>query len=137
MKVKCIANIMEDDKKCGEEIKNIKYNIEIGKSYTIYAMIFWGGSLDYLVTSDSENPNWYPAELFEVVDHLLPLVWYFTFKKYKNYKGEDSQIAIWGYKEMIADPSHYIALTEEKQEALDIFLKRKQQIDEYEEIKSD
>ena len=34
--------------------------------------------------------------------------------------------------EMVADPEHHIALVEENKEAINIFLKRKKQIDEHE-----
>jgi len=137
MKVKCIANTGEELSQktlnAGYE-KTFTFNIKIDTEYAVYSMLMWGDTLDYLIsTNTEESPSWFSAELFEVVNHLLPLVWFFTFDKYKNYKSEDSQIAIWGYREMVSDPEHHIALTEEKEEALRIFFKRKRQIDEFEE----
>ena len=115
--------------------KKSKFNLETGSEYTVYGMIMWGGSLDYLILgSTSEYPSWYPMELFELTNHLLPLIWYFDFHQYKNEKGENLQKAIWGYREMISDAEHHITLTEEKPEALKVFLKRKRQIDEFEEL---
>lgn len=138
MQVKCIENVGKSLSKKNLEAgykKTSTFNIKIGKDYTVYSMIMWRDTLDYLILGeDSEDPSWYPAELFEVVNHLLPLVWYFTFDKYKNYKGEESQTAIWGYKEMISDPDYHIALTEGKPEALEIFYKRQRQIDEFEKL---
>ncbi|MFC1842696.1 hypothetical protein ACFLYU_03505 [Candidatus Dependentiae bacterium] len=139
MKVKCIANtggsLSQKTIDAGYK-KDSQLNVKIGSKYTVYSMIMRGDSLDYLIVGESlEAPSWYPAELFEVTNHLLPMTWLFTFDKYKNYKGEDSQIAIWGYKEMISDPEHYIALTEGKQKALEVFIKRKQEIDECEELR--
>lgn len=138
MKVKCIFNIGEmlPQKALNTGYKeDSEFNIEIGVEYTVYSIIMWGDTLDYLILEkSSEYPSWLPAELFEVTNHLLPLIWYFDFKQYKNLKGEDSQKAIWGYKEMISDSGHHIVLSEEKPEALGIFLKRKSQIDEFERL---
>jgi len=138
MKVRCIANT---GKKLPNEIiklgyeKTYKFGVEIGKTYTVYSIFFWKGSLDYLLsTSNNTAPSWYPSELFEVENHLLPISWFFTYEKYKNYKGEDSQKAIWGYKEMISDSEHYIDLEEGKKDAIAIFFKRKRQLDEYEKV---
>jgi len=135
MKVKCVANSGEDLSEQTIKLgysKDSKFNIEIGETYNVYSMTMWKGSLDYLLCS-KETPSWFPAELFEVTDYLLPFMWFFTFDKYKNYKGEESQMAIWGYKEMISDSEHYVALTEGKPEALEVFFERKRQIDEFEE----
>jgi len=138
MKVKCIFNtgegLSQKTLDAGYK-KDSKFNVEIGVEYTVYSMILWGGSLDCLLSpNDSECPSWYPAELFKVTNHLLPFVWYFNFEEYKNYKGEIAQKAIWGYKEMVSDSDHHIALTESKPEALNVFQKRKRQIDEFEEL---
>jgi hypothetical protein len=138
MKIKCIANTIAGLSKKTIELgysSTSKFNIEIGETYTVYGMSMWKNSLDYLIAeNETNNPAWYPAELFEVTFNLLPIVWYFNFERYTNYKGEDSEKAIWGYKEMIGDPEHFSDLAEGKPEAIEIFLKRKRQIDEYEEL---
>ena len=138
MKVKCIFNtgegLSQKTLDMGYE-KDSKFNIEIGKEYTVYSMIMWNDSLDYLIMGESSDfPTWLPSELFEVVNHLLPMIWYYTFDKYKNYKGQDSFKAVWGYKEMVSDSEHYISLEEGNREALEIFSKRKRQLDEFEEL---
>lgn len=137
MKVRCIANTGEGLSQKTLELgysSDFKFKIEVGEAYTVYGMFMWKSSIDYLISEkEGGNPILCPAELFEVVDNLLPIVWYFNFERYKNYKGEDSEKATWGYKELVANPEYYADLVEGKQEALDIFTKRKNQIDEYEE----
>jgi len=137
MKVKCIANtgekLSQRTLEAGHK-KDFKLNVKVGAEYIVYSMVMWRGTLDYLILGyDSKCPSWYPAELFEVINPLLPFVWYCNFDRYTNYRGEYSQVVLWGYKEMIMDPGHNIALIEETTEALDIFFKRKCQMDEFEE----
>jgi len=138
MKVRCVANTGKSLSQKNLDLgykKESKFNVEIESEYIVYSMMRWGETLDYLIIGEkSEVPSWYPVELFEVVNHLLPPVYYFIFSKYKNYKGKESQLAIWGYKEMTTSLDHYIALTEENTRALEIFFKRKCQIDEFEEL---
>jgi len=118
MKVKCIQDIDGGG------------FIEIGSEYTVYAMMIWKNSLSYFL---SEGPHFYVAEQFEIVDRLLPLVWYFSFETEKKDLGLQ---AIWGYKEMVFDDNHYVDLIEEEKEALDIFALRRQEIDDYEALRA-
>ena len=135
MKVKCIANTGEDlsEKTIAVgQLKTTEYDINIEKIYTVYSMHMWKGILSYLLSDELNDwPFWYPAELFEVVDPLLPMEWYFSFNRYEN---KEPRNAIWGYKEMALDPQHRIDLIERETEALEIFFKRKKEIDEYEEL---
>lgn len=139
VKVKCIANtgkdLSEKSIESGEH-RGVKFDVDIGKVYVVYSMFIFRGALDYLLSEESTDvPFWYPAELFEVVDSLLSLEWHFTFIGYgENHESKKSLAAIWGYKEMIFDSKHYIDLTEREPEALDIFFKRKREMDEYEEL---
>ena len=104
-------------------------NIAVGKICNVYAMLLWKGSLKYLL---GDGPYWYSAEQFEIVNPTLPLIWYFTFKEYENVKNNCFYTAIWGYKELVYDKNHNQDLMERKPEALEIFLKRKEEIDEFE-----
>jgi hypothetical protein len=135
MKVRCVANtgaaLLPGSKRI-EKLISKEYSIEIGREYAVYCMSMWKGSLDYLLEDD--GPYWYPADLFEVVDPLMPPLWYFTFRV-RNVEYEFMQ-AIWGYKEMIIDTGHHDALTLHESDALDIFAKRKEEIDEWQELQS-
>jgi len=94
-------------------------------------------AIEYLISKGpSEKPFWYPAEIFEVVDPLLPIQWYFCFKGYdtEDKTRRDLLSAIWGYEEMALNPNHFVDLIEREPEALEIFFKQKKEIDEYEEL---
>ena len=129
MKVRCKPNSVG-----GPDKKDI--------AYIVYAMLICKGSVKYLLAEEEDEPFWYPANIFEVVDSLLPIIWYFSFKGYDHYDSKDPDYAIypvtviWGYKEMIFDPEHRIDLIECEPEALEIFKKRKEEIDEYEELRA-
>lgn len=72
-------------------------------------------------------PSWYPADLFTVIDNLLPLEWYFN---YHGFIENWNLNAIWGYKEIALDEKHYEGLIEREDVAIRIFLKRKKEIEE-------
>ncbi|CDN45759.1 MULTISPECIES: hypothetical protein [Paenibacillus] len=132
MKVRCIANTGDKLSIKTKELGNsdqTRYSVKIDEQYTVYGQHIYKGVLSYLLLGTFENlPSWYPAELFEVTDTLLPLEWYFQF-----YGNENSISAIWGYKELVAIDSHHDDLIEREDEAVRIFLKRKKEIDEFNE----
>lgn len=136
MIVKCIANTGEGLSNLMLDLgysKESKFNILVEKNYVVYGISMWRNSLEYLVAEHETNaPIWCPAELFKVISKSLSIFWYFNFEKYKNYKGEDSEKAFWGYKELVENEDHYGDLLQDKPEALQIFKKRKDQIDDYE-----
>ena len=129
MIIKCIGNtgeyIDEVTKKNGHFVTT-KYSVKIEESYIVYGQYLYKDMLEYLILgTDEDLPSWYPAELFEIVDNATPIEWYFDFKGYDN-----GIVAIWGYKELALDSQHYTDLTERESEAIKIFLKRKEEIDE-------
>lgn len=130
MKVKCIANegnaLSNKQMDAGESMKS-EFRLTINAEYTVYAMSLWKGTINYLTLNKYNHPSWHPAELFEVVDNILPLEWYY---KFFGYRDDFYLNAIWGYKELI-DPVYYDELIEREPEAIRIFWKRKKEIDEY------
>lgn len=130
MKIKCIANtgnMLSHGAKLLGNSDETKYSTKIGEVYNVYGQHLYKGILSYLIIGTYENlPSWYPVELFEVVDPMLPLEWYYKFYGY------DSVISsIWGYRELVLDENHHDDLLEREDEAIRIFLKRKKEIDEY------
>ena len=129
MRVKCLKNKGTD---LSEKAMNVsgtvhtEFSLNIGTEYMVYSISLCKGILRYLILGKDENlPSWYPAELFEITDNLLPIEWYYAF--YPN----QVVSAIWGYKEIIFDSKHNIDLIEREDHAIRIFLKRKTEIDEY------
>jgi len=134
MLVKCIGNtgecIDKATKKWGDSIST-KYPLKTGENYVIYGQFVCEGIIQYLVLGTYENlPSWYPAELFEMVENATSIEWYFKFKGYSNIP-----IAVWGYKELVLDDAHYNSLIEREPKAIEIFLKRKKEIDEMENLR--
>lgn len=130
MKVKCIANT--GDKLLITTINNsygfytTKFSIKMGEKYIVYGQHIFNNVLGYFLIGTYENlPSWYPAELFEVVDSMLPLEWYY------QYNPNSPLRAIWGYIELIQYGSHYDGIQEREDADIRIFLKRKKEIDEY------
>ncbi|MBY7125769.1 GNAT family acetyltransferase [Bacillus sp. 16GRE42] len=85
-----------------------------------------------LILGERENmPSWYPAELCEISDALQPIEWYCA--EHRNVT--DTIIDyIWGYKELALDDTHVLGLIERENKDMELFLKRKAEIDEFEEL---
>lgn len=129
MKVTCLYNTGNDLSKITEET----FNLTIEKEYIVYGICkLQSGELTYLILGERENmPSWYPAELFKISDALQPIEWYCA--EHRNVK--DTTIDyIWGYKELALDDTHVLGLIERENKDKELFLKRKAEIDEFEEL---
>lgn len=132
MKVKCIANTGEGFSEytrnhmgCSTETR---LPLRVDERYIVYGQMICRGMLQYLIKGTDENlPSWYPAEIFEVENTLLPLEWYFMYQK------ENEVSALWGFYELVNDKEFIDQLMEREEEAVKVFLKRKNEIDEFEE----
>jgi hypothetical protein len=107
--------------------------IDIGEFYEVYGMPLWDGNLHYLIVNrykgKEKGPVLCPAELFEVTDPGLSKDWYFS------YRGtEKENDAIWGYKELVLIPKHLEDIQEREEDALNIFLQRKRELDRAENL---
>lgn len=135
MQVRCIGNKGNNLSKktlvSGYQINTNFSELSIESVYVIYGISFYDDStLSYLITSKNQwQPFWYPAELFTVSDNLLPLEWYYNFLGYNSCIS-----AIWGYKELALDLNHYDGIIEREKKDIEIFLKRKKEIDEFAEL---
>ena len=128
MKIKCKSNqacILSDKALSVSGTSNTVFSLEIGRNYNVYSICLWEGVLKYLTIGEENLPSWYPAELFDVVDTMLPLEWYCDVKSGESLEG------IWGYKEMVLDENHYDDLLERETGAVEIFLKRKHELKEF------
>lgn len=129
MKVTCLYNTGNDLPKITEET----FNLTIEKEYIVYGICkLQSGELTYLILGERENmPLWYPAELFKISDALQPLEWYCADHRHVK---ETTIDYIWGYKELALDDTHAFGLIERENKDMVIFLKRKAEIDEFEEL---
>ncbi len=102
-------------------------NLTLNNEYSVYAISLHLGTISYLIVEDeSALPIWFPAVLFEVTDHQLPDSWFYN--SLPNDQGYDLR-AVWGYKELALEVSHYDALSECDPEALEIFNRYKSQLE--------
>jgi hypothetical protein len=107
--------------------KGHEFPLVVGKNYGVYAMIFWTGRINYLIFDESRPaPFPMPSELFEIVDSKLSRHWHF------NIDLDDSKSvirAIWGYKELTDNPTHYEQLLSWNEAAFEIFACYKEAMD--------
>jgi len=135
MKVKCIANTGLNLSTKSIEIgytKQARFDLSVGEIYTVYSMLIFKEAIEYLISKGPlEKPFWYTAELFDIVDNQLSFQWFFVFRGYDHPEEvQDLSVAIWGYREMVFDDRHRLDLIEREPEALKVFFKRKQEMDE-------
>ncbi|MBC8624049.1 phosphoribosylaminoimidazole synthetase [Bacillus paralicheniformis] len=128
MKVKCKMNtgleLSEKTYEIGYSPETI-FDLKKEEQYSVYGICEWNSSLHFLIKGEEDNfPSWYPSELFEVTEKQLPLEWYFNLDRHNDIS------AVWGYKELVMDESHFDGLMERENDALKVFLERKKEIDE-------
>ena len=135
MRVKCISKNMKESTQNKLVLFSdplINWDVEIGVIYKVYGISLWKNELAYLIISISSDsnglPDWYPAELFEVINGELPAPIYFRF----FVDDERGVNALCGYQEMVTDYNHYVDLMERDDHALEIFFSRKKEYDEQE-----
>jgi hypothetical protein len=106
-----------------DEVFNV-YGIAIYKSNTYYLILPQIGGA----------PNFYKASDFIIINNFLPPLFYFQLF------GEDDPFGyelIIGYKELTLDRSHLEKLVNYDEEAINIFISRKNEIDNLEDIISE
>jgi hypothetical protein len=138
MKVKAIATEGKYlSKKALDSFHNPEeyFDLNLGEFYVVYGINIWDGLIHYLIYVTSHlGPYWTPSELFTIIDNRLPPEWFFRFYGYEKHAHPISLVnAVWGYNEIALDPVHYEGLIEREHNALDIFWKRKKEIDKYHE----
>ena len=100
------------------------YNIRVGSVYRVVGMGIWDTALMVLIRDDTDKPSWKPIGLFEIEPSTFPRNWQFSLIDGIAASGGDASnrwVAMWGYKELIADPKHSDALIERDPHALEIF----------------
>jgi hypothetical protein len=130
MKAKCVLIIRNELH--GNKWLEVDYSrggmLSLGNVYMIYGISLWQNSLNYLIVpKEASLPNWYPVDLFEIMDESFYSESYFGYFGGSDDRGLN---AIWGYKELVKDHQHYVDLIEREPDAIRVFLKRKKEIDE-------
>lgn len=107
-------------------------NLAEGAAYTVYGMCIWRGCLMFLIDpSDEGVPSWYPAPAFDVINDHIPKTWSFSYSREEEDCG---MAAIFGYKELVNSQEHYNGLAELLPKDLELFKKRKKEINLQESV---
>lgn len=118
MIVRCVRN--QGESPPATEYRGLYYtesttfDVKPGRDYVVHAMALFNYGLIVLLADETERPNWYPIELFEVLDDSLPADWHVAFTG----GGEGDLQALWGYRALIEDPTHYEGLIEREPSAM-------------------
>lgn len=110
---------------------NFDYGLEIGKEYLVMGVVLSENQLWYLV-DENGRPGFYPFQLFQISDASIHSGW-----QIKLYEKDDgifpfNKIAIWGYCELCSDEAHYEKLVDRESKALEIYFKRKLELEKSE-----
>lgn len=100
-----------------------EFPLTIGRSYWVYGLAVYLGTIWYYVLNDDGNrwPLWEPSGLFEVEDGTIPASWIFG-----NYRFDrNEQYPILSFPEWAGDFSYYERLLDDEPEALEIFARRR------------
>ncbi len=104
-----------------------RYDLTIGSPYEVLGMGIFETTLCLLVQDDWGGPFFFPAGLFDCRDQALPASWRFSLLEAIAYSGRDLWtrcIAVWGYDELVNDPTHMEGLGNLDERALRIFRAR-------------
>lgn len=102
------------------------YGVELNKEYIVMGLVLYADSnyLYYLIDTHGK-PNWFPCQLFDVVDNSIPENWFMKIFD----KNEESQIySIWGFNELCNDDDFYDLLIERDDATMKIYFERKMEI---------
>lgn len=99
-------------------------DLEIGRKYTVYGVVFWDNSPWYYLCSEEydEYPKPFAAEFFNVSDERLSSHWKLSAVD----QGEGEILSSLVFGEWAKDPSFYERLVEDDSEAVALFGKYRQ-----------
>lgn len=134
MKVICKKNTAKDlDLK---EVTNIfsektQYPVKIGEEYIVMGIsVYKNKNYVYYLVDDGFRPNWLPYGLFDISDKKLPSNWYVNVIPRNKYP-QGNGFYFSGFYELCNDEDYHDALIERESEALDIYFKRKNEVEEW------
>lgn len=100
--------------------------LEIGKEYVVIRIVFRNGLPHYLI----DDGRAYLYLLFDVIENKVDAEWYFRAFE-KNEKNYVNREVIFGYHELCTDDDHFMQLLEREPSALEVFLKRKIEAEQF------
>jgi len=113
-----------------------KFGLTIGREYLVMGIAIGKEIItpEYLVDDENRDPTWQPYMLFDIIDPTLPPNW--LIKIYDNqYQGDLRSLM--GFQELITNDDYHYALIDGQQWALDIYFKRKAEVEKYYQEKAE
>lgn len=106
---------------------NVNLHLIPGVIYIVFGILIWRSVVHYLIIpTDSNLPDWVPADVFTIINSSIPPEWYFHY--YGNSDPSEYQIML-SYKEMALDHLHCQNLIERNEDAIRTFFSRKKEIE--------
>ena len=119
MKVVCKANngagLRQETLRITGNAPSSKFWITLGAEYEVVGMFVWKGVLEVILRDDTQKPNSYPIELFDVSDSRIPDYWSFS-----SNVGRTDITAVWGYAELLVQ-AHLEGIFERDVKELAVF----------------
>lgn len=135
MRVVCKLNNLNDisDHKIFGRLKKYilmpggEIDLEIGREYIVYGVVFWDNSPWYYLCSedDDEYPKPFASEFFDVSDDCLSVYWRLSSFEHGNGDVLSSLV----FDEWARDPSFYERLVDSDQSASELFIKYRKLMD--------
>jgi len=140
MKIKCIANdincMLKKNLYPSTElnVKSVSGNdqmfITVDREYNVYAISAFNDCMWYFIAEDifgqgRNYPFWYPAELFEIIEHKISSTW--VVNAIKELDGNLRPIIT--FSEWANNDEYYESLVDGDKEAYEIFMKYKKIMD--------
>lgn len=138
MKIECISNSATElsDELIRPELglgRDQVFSLEVGKQYVVYGITCNLGHLWYYICDEDYTyyPVWNPSPLFRIVDNRLSSFW-----RIGIYSVGSTKLAmpIIAFEEWVNNPVFYDQLTDGEEEAVVVFKKYKQLMDEESEL---
>lgn len=130
MKIECIAvegyTFGQDGARKGLNMRsNFNNSLKKGKVYIVYAIALFDNNIKYLIFDENEMASMVYADLFGIVDNKIPSTWRCNYMGYNP----NGLSLVLGYEEIATSYTHYNGLLELEQKDIELFWKRKTEID--------
>lgn len=102
---------------------NFDFGLELNKEYIVMGLLTFKRSNDlYLLVDENGRPSWFPYQIFEIVNNILPKKWLVKINSRNEFVDYKNLI---GFRELCNDDNFFNGLLEREEEPMRIYFKRK------------